>query len=231
MPPDHTPESAYDEIAASYVEDVETSPYNAHLDFPGTTRLIPDVAGDRVLDAGCGTGKYTAWLHDQGATVVAVDVSEAMLAEASERVPDSVTFHHASVADPLDFAAADAFDGVVSGLVLDYIEDWTPVFEEFHRVLAPGGFLVFSVSHPFDEFPLADDENYFHRERRVKDWDVEIPYYRRPLEQMLNPLLEAGFTLETVAEPQPTQAFEAVWPDRYETESRHPVFLAVHATT
>lgn len=227
MPTD--PADAYDAIAATYREDVEDSPYNAHLDVPGTTALLPDVAGAHVLDAGCGTGKYSAWLHDHGADVVGIDVSEEMVAHARERLPATVPVMQATLEAELPFEDA-AFDGVVSGLVLDYLPDWEPVFASFHRVLRPGGFLVFSVSHPFDEFPLADDENYFHREQRVKDWDVEIPYYRRPLEAMVNPLLRAGFTLSEVTEPQPTEAFKAVMPDRYEKESRHPVFLAMRAT-
>ena len=46
---------------------------------------------------------------------------------------------------------------------------------------------------------------------------------------MLNPVLEAGLRIDRIAEPRPTAAFEAAWPERYETESRQPVFLAVRA--
>lgn len=252
---------AYDAVADTYAVDVETNAYNAHIDFPGTTALVPDVAGKRVLDAGCGTGKYTEWLLDEGAEVVGVDVSDEMLAHASDRVDamsddamsdgamgddttgdnatgddatgddaaDRVTLHRADIGQPLGFAANGAFDGVVSGLALGYVRDWRAVFDEFARVLDDGGFVVFSTGHPFDEFPLPETSNYFDVERRVKEWEVDVPYYRRPLSAVLNPVVDAGFRIDRIAEPQPTEAFREARPERYETESKRPVFLAVRA--
>lgn len=231
MPSEDEPtvEAAYDELAEEYAREVETSAYNADLAFPGTIELVPDVDGERVLDAGCGTGVYTEWLLEQGAEVVGVDVSEEMLAEAADRVGERATLHRADLAEPLEFADADSFDGVVSVLVLGYVEDWRRPFSEFARVLEPGGFLVFTVANPFDEFPLDEDENYFAVERRVKEWSVEVPYYRRPLSEVLNPLVEAGFRVDRIAEPQPTEEFREKRPERYEKESRWPVFLCVRA--
>lgn len=228
--PDDDPiaRDAYDELADEYAAEVEESPYNADLEFPATTDLIPDVAGKRVLDAGCGTGAYTGWLLDRGADVVGVDASEAMLAHARERVGDRADLRRADLAEPLD-VADDAFDGIVSALALGYVRDWEATFAEFARVLAPGGFLVFSVKHPFDEFPLAPDEDYFAVERRTKEWAVDVPYYRRPLSAVIDPLLANGFRLDALVEPQPTDAFAEKWPERYEKESKRPVFLCVRA--
>jgi len=176
---------AYDELADSYAEEVRENPYRAHLEFPATTSLIPDVEGKRLLDAGCGTGVYTKWLLERGAEVVGVDASEAMLDCARQRVGDRATFHQADLGKPLDFLAADAFDGVVSPLTLGYVEDWREPFAEFARVLAPGGVLVFSTVHPLDQFPPDDpemgedpgDANYYEVEQQIKEWDVDVPYY------------------------------------------------------
>jgi SAM-dependent methyltransferase len=233
MPSDEdepTARSAYDELADSYAVDVRANAYNAHLEFPGTSSLIPDVDGKRVLDAGCGTGVYSEHLVERGADVVGVDVSEEMLAHARDAV-DAAAFQQVDLADPLPFED-DAFDGVVSALALSYVADWDHVFGEFRRVLRDGGFVVFSTSHPMDEFPPESDdgENYFQVERVSKDWDVEVPYYRRPFSAMLTPLLENGFRLEEVLEPEPTEAFREQRPERYEKESRYPVFLCVRAT-
>ena len=221
---------AYDQLADRYDEDLKANAYNAHIEFPATSSLVPDVEGKRVLDAGCGTGLYTEWLLDQGADVVGVDVSEEMLARAREMTGDRAEFHRASLGDPLDFAAADSFDGVLSALVLDYVKEWREPFAEFARVLRPGGFLVFSVPHPLDTFEEGVDSNYFEVERQTKEWAVDVPCYRRPFGEMLNPLLEAGFGLDRVVEPQPTEAFEEARPERYEKESKNPVFLCVKAT-
>lgn len=152
-----------------------------------------------------------------------------MLERAADRVGDRAALHHGDLAEPLSFAADDAFDGVVSALALTYVEDWAPTFAAFERVLAPGGFLVFSVRHPIDEFDAAADVNYFETERRTADWDVDVPYYRRPLSAMFDPLLDAGFRVDAVHEPQPTDAFAEQRPERYEMESREPVFLCLRA--
>ena len=46
---------------------------------------------------------------------------------------------------------------------------------------------------------------------------------------MLNPLVEAGFEIDQIVEPRPTPAFAEAMPERYEKESRYPVFLCVRA--
>jgi len=219
--------AAYDALAEAYAVDVRENAYNAHIEFPETTSLIPDVDGERVLDAGCGTGVYSAHLVEEGADVVGVDASAAMLERARDAVDDAA-FHQLDLAEALPFAD-DAFDGVVSALALSYVRDWDHVFAEFRRVLRPGGFVVFSTGHPMNEFPPESDdgENYFAVERVSKDWDVEVPYYRRPFSATLTPPLENGFRLADVVEPQPTEAFRERRPERYEKESRHPVFLCV----
>jgi SAM-dependent methyltransferase len=225
-------EGAYDELADTYAEEVRENPYNADLEFPGTTSLVPDVEGKRVLDAGCGTGVYTEWLAERGAEVLGVDVSEGMLEHARELVGDRAEFRRADLGAPLEFAATGGFDGVVSALALGYVADWRVPFSEFARLLRPGGFLVFSTGHPLDQFPPENDEgdaNYFEVERASKEWDVEVPYYRRPFSEIVGPLLETGFRIDRVLEPQPTAAFEEKWPERYEKESRYPVFLCVRA--
>ncbi|MFB6104731.1 MAG: class I SAM-dependent methyltransferase [Halobacteriaceae archaeon] len=227
MDEDHRVVDAYDAIAEEYATETEASAYNAHHAFPGTTSLVPDTTG-HVLDAGCGTGQYTTWLRDQGFAVTGIDASREMLAHATDRVTD-VDVCQADLGTDLPFTD-DSFDGVLSALVLNYLRDWDPIFEEFARVLRPGGFLVVCVTHPFDEFPLAEAESYFEVGARTKEWSVDIPYYRRPLTAVLNPVLDAGFALDELGEPEPTERFRELCPDRYEKESRHPVFLAFRAT-
>lgn len=223
-------EAAYDELAANYREVAESNVYNADLEFPATSAMIPDVDGAQVLDAGCGAGRYTEWLLEQGATVVGMDVSERMLAQARDRVGERATFHQASLEAPLSFAADGAFAGVVSSLVLDYVEDWESTFTEFSRVLDDGGFFVFSVRHPLDVFDPEASDSYFAVELAEADWAVGVPYYRRPLSAMFEPLRSAGFRIDEVVEPQPTERFREREPDLYETESKEPVFFCVRAT-
>ena len=78
-------------MAADYVAHVEANLYTAFYEAPGLQALVPPVAGLRVLDAGCGGGRTSAWLVEQGAEVVGIDTSEELLRLARDRLP-SATF-------------------------------------------------------------------------------------------------------------------------------------------
>lgn len=231
MSPEDEPvaKAAYEELAEGYDEEFETNPYNTEMEFPATTSLIPPVAGQRILDAGCGTGIYSEWLRERGAEVVGVDVSEGMLEMAREKLGEDVPLHQGSLGQPLAFAESDSFDGIVCALVLGYVEDWRSTFAEFSRVLEPGGFLVFSTEHPVEAYVDNEDVDYFATECRTKEWDVDVPHYRRPLSEMVEPLVENGFCIDGIVEPQPNEAFREQRPDVYEKESRQPVFLCLRA--
>jgi len=237
MPPDDAPtvERAYDRLAGTY-EVQENDPYCAHLEFPAMTDLVPDVAGKTVLDAGCGTGRYAEWLAERGADVVAVDENAEMLGRAKQRVGDRAAIHRADITEALAFAGDNDFDGVVSGLSLHYVEDWREPFAEFARILDAGGFLAFSAHHPVDEYEAFEGEDYFAVERKTMTWpsgdggEVDVPFYRRPFAEVVNPLLETGFRLDELVEPTPTADFADEKPESYEKRLRYPSFLCAKAS-
>src|SRR5688572_6921884 len=83
---------------------------------PQLARLLGDVRGTRVLDAGCGEGRYARYLKHQGARVVGIDGSEMLLKYARERDPD-ITFQTADLLEVLDFGDG-SMDAIVSVGVL-----------------------------------------------------------------------------------------------------------------
>ncbi len=228
-------QDAYDQLAEAYAALVDTKPHNAYYERPATLSLLPDVAGKHVLDAGCGPGAYAEWLVEHGAIVEAFDANQKMVHLAQQRLGNRVAVRQADLEQPLDFLPDSSFDLVVAPLVMDYIRDWEAAFGEFHRVLKPGGVLVFSMEHPFAKF---DDHrltsNYFHVERVEYTWrgfgkPVSVPSYRRPLSAVINPLLRAGFILDQVLEPLPTAEFKQQDPGDYEKLSSSPGFICVRA--
>lgn len=226
---------AYDELAEAYAERIDTKPHNAYYERPATLSLLPDINGKLVLDAGCGPGVYAEWLLAHGADVVALDANQNMVRLAKQRLGDKVPVLLANLEAPLDFLADASFDLIISPLVMDYIRDWEATFAEFHRVLRPGAYLVFSIGHPFQEYDLRrPTSNYFALEKVNYLWrgfgkPVNMPSYRRPLSAVINPLLKTGFILEQILEPLPTQEFKEDEPDEYEQLMRSPGFMCLRA--
>jgi 2-polyprenyl-3-methyl-5-hydroxy-6-metoxy-1,4-benzoquinol methylase len=73
------PRETYDALAAGYVAELEASPFIALYEEPALRSLVPPVAGRAVVDAGCGAGRYSRWLTDEGGTVTGLDASPQML--------------------------------------------------------------------------------------------------------------------------------------------------------
>lgn len=153
--------SAYDHWAASY--DTDPNPQNA-LEYQPVLEALDAKAGERILDAACGTGRYTKPLHEAGAEMVGLDFSEAMLAKARERLPE-VEFVRGDLSEPLPFADA-SFDAILCGQALKHLPDLHVPMREFARLLRPGGRLVFSVTHPdmnWDGYELRPYDGYVMR--------------------------------------------------------------------
>ncbi|MEZ4424004.1 MAG: class I SAM-dependent methyltransferase [Gemmatimonadota bacterium] len=225
---------AYEALADAYASRIDTKPHNAYYERPATLSLLPPVRGARVLDAGCGPGVYSEWLIARGAEVVAVDASPRMVELARDRLGPAVDLRVADLGRPLPFLADRSFDLVLCPLVLEYVEDWRVPFGEFHRLLRPGGHLVFSVTHPFFDSVYFESDDYFRVEHVASVWTgfgprIRMPSIRRSLEETLTPLLDAGFVLERIVEPRPTEEFARADPRHYEELSRRPCFLCVRA--
>jgi trans-aconitate 2-methyltransferase len=100
-----------------------------------------DLRGDeRVLDAGCGTGRVTAALVERlpRGEVVAVDGSPAMVEEARRRLGDSAEVF---VADLLELTV-EPVDAILSTATFHWIEDHDRLFTRLLEALRPGGRLA-----------------------------------------------------------------------------------------
>ena len=226
---------AYEKLADSYAEKVDTKPHNAYLEKPAILSLLPDVGGKKVLDVGCGTGRYTEWLLEHGAEVTGFDASPQMLAHARERVGDRAELVLHDLNDPMDFMEDDSVHLVLASLVLDYIDDWTPALKEFRRILRHNGSLVFSVGHPtldfIKDFGMKD---YWSVEMTEIWWSgfgerVLMPGYRRPIQAITEPLHETGFIIQRLTESRPTQQYREADPEGYRDVAWRPSFLCINA--
>ncbi len=209
--------------------------YTDYYERPVMYSLLGDVQGCRVLDAACGHGSTSKWLIEQGAIVSAFDASPTMVQMTKAKLGSAAVVRQADMNEHLNFIDDHSIDKVLCALALDYIKDWDRLFAEFHRLLVERGQLVFSVHHPFflDLKVEADiQEDYFSTQEVDEDWLVfglKIPAYRRPLESISASLWGAGFVIEQIIEPKPTEECKQAFPEEYEKLSKHPVFLCVSA--
>src|SRR5512136_32102 len=89
--------------------------------------LLAPVAGERILDLGCGDGALTAQIADKGAQVVGVDSSEDMIAAARARGLDA----HVVNGGALVFE--QEFDAVFSNAALHWMRDADAVIAGVRR--------------------------------------------------------------------------------------------------
>lgn len=220
---------AYNELASDY-EGITNAAIREYYEWPAVRSLLLNLTGLRVLDAACGDGFYTERLLKRGATVVGIDASREMIAQAQDRFSeeDRVTVHQADLTEDLFEFNTEQFDLILCQLALEHIEDWDAVFTGFSRVLKSQGRVVISTSHPVRdyvdaEYPvrehiLADSATYAEIERADRDWgndteDFVMPFYRRPLEALMRPGTDAGLLVEEVVEPDVTETFRNERPD------------------
>ena len=100
-------------------------------------------AGGRVLDLGCGEGRFAAALAQAGATVVCADVAEEPLRRVRASHPGLET---TLIDAEGDWPLADAsFDAVWAGEVIEHVADVSRWLSELRRVLRPHGTLLLST--------------------------------------------------------------------------------------
>ncbi len=230
---------AYAVLAQRYDALAPGKPHNGLYERPATHALLGDVDGRVVLDAGCGSGIGSEMLARSGGKITGIDVSPQMLELAKARCKKlDVTFIQADLSHPLDFLADASFDKTISSLALDYLPDLNPVFSELARVTKPGGTLVFSMSHPMRDW--ADErarggKNYFETNLWGCHWKgfghphPFVQSYRRPLMDIVNPLIENGWLLEQIVEPLPVARMKDKDPALFAELSLEPCFICIRA--
>ncbi len=143
----------WEQIADTYAELIggQGTPHHREILNPCIERMLGDVNGRRLLDAGCGEGYLSRYYARKGAVVTGVDVSERLIAIARRLANieglDKIEFLCDDICR-LESIADDWFDVVLCNLVLLNVPCLASAFRQFNRVLRRGGQLVFSIVHP-----------------------------------------------------------------------------------
>ncbi len=193
------------EAAAAYALWAPAYPPHAHtplmaIEERAVLALLPDVAGRRVLDLGCGTGRYTCLLEARGARVVGLDRSAEMLGRACGGARRLIRGDARAL--PL---ASRAVDLVVCALMLGDVAELEVVLAEIARVLAPGGWAVYSDLHPVGR-ALGWRRGF--QDAAGRRWFVR--HHVHTLRDHVAACRRAGLEIERIAEP----AIDVDHPDR-----------------
>jgi len=200
---------------------------------------LGDVSGKRVIDIGCGEGRFTRLLACLGAHATGIDLTEPLLDRARSLAVADETYL-LSDAETLDGIEPESFDLAVSYIVLVDLHDYRASIEAAYRVLRPGGAFIVCNVHPMRMttpqgwitqggrklfYPL---DNYTQEgPREFTGWDRQFINMHRTLSSYISAFLDAGFTLEGLHEPTPTPEQLERNPT-FDDEYRAPNFIIYH---
>ena len=228
------------------------TPHHHEILNPCIERLMGEVNGLRILDAGCGEGYLSRYYAKKSADVIGVDFSPTLIEKCQTHTEQTMARFQVGNLCKLDNLKDASFDIVLCNLVLLNLECLKECLHEFHRVLRPKGFLVFSVVHPAfnvygpGHWELGEkdtqsgrrqgkhfvmDEYFAEKEFKVR-WKTrtgegfpqEFSFFHRTIGTYVNALFRARFRLTAFEEPQPPndQPF-------FDRERRIPFFLVIKA--
>ena len=203
----------YDDNATSWIrkEPDSLSDFTAR---PFVFDLLDSLAGESVLDLGCGEGYCARRLKEMGAgDVLGIDISDEMINSAKAQERDDQYGIEYRVGDVKDFSLNRHFEVCIAVFLFNYLdaEGMLSVMKSVHALLRPGGRFVFTVPHPF--FPFIDKnknrpfyfespvENYFDSADTKLEGSIwkksgeslHVQCVHKTFDTYFSCLLEAGF--------------------------------------
>jgi len=167
--------------------------------FGGALASLP--ASGLWLDAGCGIGVLAREFRRAGLRVCGVDISDARLAEAAsltglplvtDGAPGPEEHLRRSSVDRLPYPS-ERFDGVYSSSVLEYVPDLGAALAELHRVVRPGGHLLFNMPNARSVF-----RQLYAMVRAKSAYSRIVPRWAYPQEEILGALETTGWETQWV---------------------------------
>jgi len=210
--------------------------FKRYLLDPIMLQKIGNLSHKTIMDLGCGNGYLASKLLEQHPKkIILMDISEHNISYAKEKTKsDSVDFIVADATKPWNIPS-DSVDVVYSNMLFNEIENLKTPMEEAYRVLKNKGVFIFSVTHPaWDLFIYAQEKagvpskkikglhGYFQRGYAkyimgsdsktnpdlAKEYqeEFEVKHYHRPISDYFQELIHAGFTVQSMIEPELSKA-------------------------
>ncbi len=207
-----------------------------HMLNPVIFRLLGELEGTRVLDAGCGQGYLSRLMAQRGARVTGVEPAAALyeyaLAQERER-ERGVRYIQADLSAEADIGRD--YDAVIANMVFLAIPDWKAAMRNCVAALRAGGAFVFSVNHPCFEGGIRSWARTGCLEVREYLTEYERsgkhgPDFHRPLAWYVNEVVRLGCHVTEMVEPGLDPSTAASDPDALSAYVHFPDYVVIAAT-
>lgn len=219
--------------------------YNDFVEQPAIKSAIPTLKGKSILDLGCGTGHFAKYCIENGATkVTGVDISKNMIEQARKENGHEKIEYICKPIEDLELYNLK-FDLIISSLAVHYIEDYSKLIVKVRNLLNKHGKFIFSTEHPIATARkelnnwVKDSEgnkshwaldNYHEEGQREHNWHVDgVVIYHRTISTLVNTLIDNGFIIEKIIEPQSIPSGLEKMP-KLINEKRRPSFIVIKSS-
>ncbi len=223
----------YTKFAQQYDAAVQDNVYNALLDRVTLLSMSGNLSGLDILDLGCGPGVYAKYLLEQKVSnLTCIDASEEMIDIVKNKFGERVTAYSQDLSTGLPKEKSNSADVVICPLMIHYLKDLSPLFQDISRVLRDEGYFIFSTHHPFSDFKYSRSRNYFKQEQITQEWDtvgtsVKVTFYRRSLTEIINAITENGMCVTELSEGKVDVKAEDISTELYGYLSKNPAFIFI----
>jgi SAM-dependent methyltransferase len=173
-----------------------------------------NVEGFRILDCGCGEGRFCRMLAAQGAAyVLGLDLCAPMV-EAAQELQSDCTEYRVADAQDLEFLDPESFDLCVSYLNQCDLPDFMANNRAVFRSLKPGGRFIVANLHPMrtavggwhrtekgEKLHVILDRYFEETERRWRMMGTDFTNFHRTLSTYMRAFIMAGFVIADIIEP------------------------------
>ena len=161
-------------------------------------QLLDSVAGQRILEVGCGRAENCIALAKQGAICTGIDLSDKMISRAEDLARENGVEIRLMTMDARDLFLLPSghYDIVISSYALGFTGDIKSCLLTINRCLKKNGQLVFCIGHPAQIMVFRKKKTLLLPERQLKGWREN--YFT--LNQMMIYVAEAGFLVERLVE-------------------------------
>jgi trans-aconitate 2-methyltransferase len=151
--------------------------------------LLNPQPGERIIDLGCGTGQLTNEIAKRGATVVGIDCSAQMIAQAQKNFPNL----RLQISDATSFSVDHPVDAVFSNATLHWVKPPAAAAKRVFAALGPGGRFVAEFGGKGNVRHICEAIRVALRERLGWDFERIDPWYYPSVGEYASLLESVGF--------------------------------------